>query len=77
MYFRKFAQADNHRGLYKWFFSLPYFNNFTLDLDSTVISRYGQQEGAKRGYNPHKPGHNPHHPILAFVADCRMVAAIG
>lgn len=45
-----------------------------MDLDSTVISRYGQQEGAKRGYNPHKPGRNSHHPLLAFVADCRMVA---
>lgn len=76
-YFRKFTQADNHRvfeGLYKWFFSQLHFNNFTLDLDSTVISRYGQQEGAKRGYNPHKSGRNSHHPILAFVADCRMVA---
>jgi len=44
------------------------------DIHYTVVSRYGQQEGAKRGYNPHKPGRNSHHPILAFVADCRMVA---
>ena len=38
------------------------------------MSRYGQQEGARRGYNPQKPGRNSHHPLLAFVADCRMVA---
>jgi len=76
-YFRKFRQADNQRvfqGLYQWFFEQLHFDNFTLDLDSTVISRYGQQEGARRGYNPKKPGRNSHHPLLAFVADCRMVA---
>ena len=76
-YFRKFGQADNQRvfhGLYRWFYEQLHFDNFTLDLDSTVISRYGQQEGAKRGYNPHKPGRSSHHPLLAFVADSRMVA---
>ncbi len=76
-YFRKFGQATNQRvfqELYRWFFEHLHFDNFTLDLDSTVMSRYGQQEGARRGYNPRKPGRNSHHPLLAFVADCRMVA---
>ena len=76
-YFRKFGQADNqrvYRALYQWFYEQLHFDNFTLDLDSTVISRYGQQEGARRGYNPQKPGRNSHHPLLAFVADSRMVA---
>lgn len=76
-YFRKFGQADNQRvfqALYQWFYEQLHFDNFTLDLDSTVISRYGQQEGARRGYNPQKPGRNSHHPLLAFVADSRMVA---
>lgn len=76
-YFGKFRQATNQRvfqHLYRWFFEKLHFDNFTLDLDSTVISRYGQQEGARRGYNPQKPGRNSHHPLLAFVADCRMVA---
>lgn len=39
----------------------------TLNLDSTVATRYGQQEGAKRGYNPRKPGRPSHHPLLAFL----------
>jgi hypothetical protein len=76
-YFGKFGQGTNQRvfhGLYRWFFEQLKFDNFTLDMDSTVISRYGEQEGASRGYNPHKPGRNSHHPLLAFVADCRMVA---
>ncbi len=26
--------------------------SITIDLDSTVITRYGDQEGASKGYNP-------------------------
>ena len=29
---------------------------YSLDLDSTVFERYGEQEGVKKGYNPRKPG---------------------
>src|SRR5208337_3758173 len=53
-YFGKFGQGTNQRvfqHLYKWFFEHLSFDNFTLDMDSTVISRYGEQEGARRGYN--------------------------
>ena len=46
----------------------------TLDLDSTVMTRYGTQEGAMRGYNPAKRGRASHHPLMAFVADLRMIA---
>ena len=76
-YFGKFGQGTNQRvfeQLYGWFFEQMQFDNFTLDLDSTVINRYGEQEGARQGYNPGKPGRNSHHPLLAFIADCRMVA---
>ena len=50
------------------------FLNITLDVDSTVLTRHGKQEGAKRGYNPNKPGRPSHHPLLAFVAETKMVA---
>ena len=43
-------------------------------MDSTVITRCGQQQGATKGYNPNKPGRNSHHPLLAFIAESRMVA---
>ncbi|GMV56258.1 MAG: hypothetical protein AMXMBFR6_20630 [Betaproteobacteria bacterium] len=46
----------------------------TLDVDSTVITRNGDQEGATRGYNPGRRGRASHHPLLAFVAEARMVA---
>jgi hypothetical protein len=40
----------------------------TLNLDSSVLTRYGNQQGAKRGYNPKKRGRFSHHPLLAFLS---------
>ncbi len=61
--------------VYRWFFAkVSTLTRVTLDLDSTVITRHGQQEGAARGYNPNKRGRLSHHPLLAFVAEARMVA---
>ncbi|MEO8230862.1 MAG: IS1380 family transposase [Ignavibacteriota bacterium] len=74
-YFKKFGQADNQRvftELFNWFFKQIKFDNYTLDLDSTIMTRYGKQQGAKKGYNPKKPGRNSHHPLIAFVAEVRM-----
>lgn len=76
-YFDKFTQADNQRvftHLYQWFFSNLQFDNYTLDFDSTVEQRCGEQEGAAKGYNPKRPGRLSHHPLLAFVSDVRMIA---
>ena len=76
-YFGKFTQATNQlvgHHFFSWFFQNLQLNYFTLDIDSTVITRYGEQEGAKKGYNPKKKGRNSHHPIIAFVNDVKMVA---
>jgi len=76
-FFRKFDQAMSQRVsdyFYKWIFTNTKFDNITLDCDSTILTRYGKQEGAKKGYNPHKPGRVSHHPIMAFVADVKLVA---
>jgi hypothetical protein len=45
----------------------------TLNLDSTVLTRYGRQEGAKKGYNPKKRGRPSHHPLLAFLGSGYVV----
>ncbi len=45
----------------------------TLDFDSSVFERYGQQEGAVRGYNPKKPGRPSHHPLFALIAEWKWV----
>ena len=40
-----------------------------------MITRWGSQiEGAAKGYNPKQHGRASHHPLLAFVADWRLVA---
>jgi hypothetical protein len=76
-YLKKFTQAINQAvfpELYRWFFHQLQFDNFTVDLDSTVMTRYGAQQGAAKGYNPSKRGRKSHHPLMAFVAESRMVA---
>ena len=75
--FKKFTQNTNESvmdSLYQWMFNHININGITLDLDSTVMTRYGIQEGAVRGYNPAKRGRASHHPLMAFVADTRMIA---
>lgn len=72
-YFNKFTIAINQRLFNKvsqWFFSQVKLDNYTLDIDFTVITRYGSQQGAKRGYNPNKRGRNSHHLLLAFMDEC-------
>jgi hypothetical protein len=76
-YFQKFTIAINQQvftKLSQWFFSQIKLDNYTLDVDSTVLTRYGTQQGAAKGYNPQKPGRNSHHPLLAFVDECKMIA---
>jgi hypothetical protein len=60
--------------IYRWLFDGLSIDKLTLDVDSTVITRNGQQQGATKGYNPNKRGRNSHHPLLAFIAESRMVA---
>jgi hypothetical protein len=76
--FGRFDMVTNERvqaEAYRWFFGkITALKQVTLDVDSTVITRHGEQEGAARGYNPGKPGRPSHHPLLAFVAEARMVA---
>lgn len=45
----------------------------TVDIDSSVITRYGNQECAVKGYNPGKRGRPSHHPIMAFSDELKMV----
>jgi hypothetical protein len=76
-FFSKFTQAKNHavsQYFYAWIFDNFKFDNFTLDIDSSVMTRYGVQDGAKKGYNPAKKGRPSHHPLIAFIADVKLVA---
>ena len=76
-FFGKFNQTLNLKVsdyFYSWIFDNFKFDNFTLDIDSSVMTRYGTQEGAKKGYNPSKRGRLSHHPLIAFIADVKLVA---
>jgi len=75
-FFRRFGRKQVEEvfgSLSRWFWELLEPMNLTLDLDSTVLTRYGRQEGSARGYNPHRRGRSSHHPMLAFAAELRMV----
>ena len=41
--------------------------NDILDLDSTVRTVYGHQEGSCKGFNSHKRGAKSYHPLLGFL----------
>jgi hypothetical protein len=46
---------------------------YTLDLDSTVLERYGKQEGSLKGHNPRKHGRPSHHPLLAVLNEAHFL----
>jgi len=59
--------------LMKTWFNRMSIKKMTIDIDSTVITRYGNQECAEVGYNPQKRGRASHHPLMAFCDDLKMV----
>ena len=76
-FFGRFSQSLNTEifpQLQHWFFEQLNIGSLTVDFDSTVITRYGDQQGSAKGYNPNKRGRNSHHPLMAFVEQTRMVA---
>ena len=76
-FFHKFSWERNEEVfalLQQKFLSQIDVGPLTIDLDSSVITRYGNQEGANKGYNPKKMGRNSHHPLMAFIDQTKMVA---
>lgn len=76
--FLRFTQADIQafwRPFWRWLLGAvkPLAGGFTLDLDSTIFQRAGRQQGARKGYNPRRPGRASHHPLLAVLAEAHFV----
>jgi hypothetical protein len=76
--FKRFRQGLGvkfYEPLWAWQLSrLPQrAGGYSLDLDSTVFERYGEQEGVKRGYNPRKHGRASHHPLLAVRGEANFI----
>ncbi len=75
-FFKKFDVELNDElfiELNRWWFTKLKIKHHTVDIDSTVITRYGNQDGVEVGYNPRKPGRGSHHPLIAFAAEAKMV----
>lgn len=78
-YTRFFHKFDRERTdtvffrINRWYWEQIPQKTITVDLDSTVLMRYGKQEGSEVGFNPQKRGRPSHHPVMAFAADLRMV----
>jgi hypothetical protein len=76
--FHRFSQATIQsfwRPMWIWLLGLVRcpVGGFSLDLDSTVFQRAGNQQGAAKGYNPRRPGRKSHHPLLAVLAEVPLV----
>jgi hypothetical protein len=75
-FFRRFKREEVD-GVFdflgRWFWDQLSPRTLTLDLDSSVITRFGNQEGTAIGYNRQRRGSPSHEPFFAFVADLRMV----
>ncbi len=65
----KIADLNQHLRQKVW--NHKCFGKITLDLDSTVKTVYGHQEGAEPGYNPTHPGKSSYNPLVAFIAETR------
>ncbi len=75
-WFRRFRREEVDQvfgSLGRWFWDQLSPRTITLDLDSSVVTRFGEQEGAAIGYSRQKFGKPSHRPLFAFVADWRMV----
>ena len=76
-FFQKFDQERNDKffpAINRFWFSQLKLDKMTIDLDSTVITRHGSQDGVEKGYNPQRHGRGSHHPLIAFAAEPKMVA---
>jgi hypothetical protein len=76
--FKRFSQGAVYRFysvLWDWQLGRlqPRGEGWSLDLDSAVFERYGQQQGAGKGHNPKKHGRPSHHPLLAVLAEAHFV----
>jgi hypothetical protein len=79
---RGLAKIDETKGL-AWlqnhldYCSTPLLSEpWVLDMDSTVKTLYGHQEGAEVGYNPHKPGRPSHAYHTYMLSSLRLVLRV-
>ncbi len=52
------------------------FQEDVLDLDSTILERYGHQEGVGKGYHASRRGQTSHHPLLGMLARSKHIPLV-
>ena len=76
--FRRLAEKLEKEEMRHWmskgeefiYYATP--SSYIADWDSTVITKYGEQEDTEIGYNPRKPGRKSLHPLVCVIADTRL-----
>jgi len=52
------------------------FGEDVLDLDSTILERYGHQQGVGKGYHASRRGQTSHHPLLGMLARSKHIPLV-
>ena len=71
-FFRRFTAGkvtEVFESLMRWQLKQLKLEDEVLDLDSSIMERYGKQEGAYLGYNPKKHRRPSHHPLIATLGE--------
>jgi len=55
---------------------LEHTSEDVLDLDSTILERYGQQEGVAKGYHSTRAAQRSHHPLLAMLVRAKHIPLV-
>ena len=71
--FREQLHRFNDRLLQHFIHWPEHRSRLILDLDSTVVTAFGQQEGAEVGYNPRYRGKRSYDPLLCLEANSSFV----
>lgn len=69
VYLREQLHRANDRVLERFIHLPDHRSRLILDLDSTVVTVYGRQEGAAVGYNPRHRGKRSYDPLLCLEAN--------
>ena len=68
-YLREQLHRANDRFLQRFIHLPDHRSRLLFDLDSTVVTSFGHQEGAEVGYNPHYRGKRSYDPLLCVEAN--------
>lgn len=75
-FFQRFGAAQNAAffpAMFRWLLERHPPGPCLLDLDSTLLQRFGRQEGAEHGYNPTRRSGRAHRPLVAFLTQPVLV----